>query len=78
MQSNPAIQRSLPSKAKENSVRPFFFYNLLNKVRRYRQKINLVRNLFVSLNGCNVRINKYAFYSLFSKGFQALGTGKVE
>ena len=65
VQGNAAVKRGLPAKGKQNRVRPFFCNYPFHKFERDRQKINAVSQIFGSLDGRDVGVNKHSLNSLF-------------
>ena len=77
-QVNPAIQRSLSTESEQDSVGFFLLYYFFNKISGNRQKVNLIRNLFGSLDGGDVGIDQDGVNSLLLQCLQCLGTGIVK
>src|SRR2546428_2619832 len=67
-----AVESGLSPKAQEDTVGLFFRDNFLEKVRPYRNRIHLVRELLISVNSGNVWIHNDCSKSLFSKSLNRL------
>ena len=73
-----AIEGSLASERKQDSVRTLLCDDFLDKEWRDGQKINLVRASFTRLHGSDIRIDENRAYAFFPHSLKGLRTGIVK
>ena len=69
-----AVERSLTTERKKNSLRTLFRDNFLHKERSNRQEVNLVCHTFGGLNSSNVRVYEDSLNSLLTQRLEGLRT----
>ena len=72
------VEGRLSPETEKDTIGLFFGDNFLEKVRPYRNRIHLVRELLVRVNSCNIWIDDDCSNPLFSKGLDCLGRRVVK
>ena len=67
-----AVEGSLASEGKQDTLRALLFDYLLHEIRCYRQEVNLVGNSLAGLNRSDIGVDEYTLDALLAQGFECL------